>query len=107
MHGPDNRSNVTMYGNEDYAKNSCNGSWPNSLFVLEKEPSQPDAWYIKASDRDLYMSVSGGNSDGNYVVMDENEKYAKKTQCNGPYPNFVFVLEKVPSRFSSWYINST
>jgi len=107
MHGSDNGSNVIMYGNEDYAKNSCNGSCPNSLFVLEKEPSQPNAWYIKASDRDLYMSVSGGNSDGNHIVMDGNEEYAKKTQCNGPCPNFVFVLEKVPSRFSSWYIKAS
>jgi len=107
MGGSDNGSSVVMYGNEDYAKNSCNGSCPNSLFVLEKEPSQPDAWYIKASDRDLYMSVSGGNNHGNYVVMYGNEEYAKKTQCNGPCPNFVFVLEKVSWRFNSWYIKAS
>mmetsp|Transcript_9721 Transcript_9721/g.11959 ORF Transcript_9721/g.11959 Transcript_9721/m.11959 type:complete len:394 (+) Transcript_9721:166-1347(+) len=104
MHVSDNGNSVVMYGDEDYAKNSCNGPCPNSLFVLEKEPSQPNTWYIKASDQDLYMSVSDGNDDGTYVVMDGNEEYAKKSQCNGPCPNFVFVLEKVPWRFNAWHI---
>lgn len=92
--GNQDGNNVVMHGDESYAKTTrCNGPCPNSMFVLEREPSRPNAWYIRASDQDLYMHVWGGNQDGNNVVMHGDENYAKRTRCNGPCPNSLFVLE--------------
>lgn len=64
------------------------------------------AYFIKASDSDLYLHILGGNADMNPAVLHGDESYTKTDRCNGPCPNALFILEPEDSVPGAYYIKS-